>query len=48
MDHKFNMNCTNFSEGDWKSLNLVRSIAAILGTMIIFAILSFLAYYTEG
>ena len=42
---QFNMNCTNFTEADWKSLNLVRSIAAILGTVIIFAILLFLVYY---
>ena len=42
---QFNMNCTNFTEADWKSLNLVRSVAAVLGTLIIFAILSFLIYY---
>ena len=42
---QFNMNCTNFTEADWKSLNLVRSIAAVLGTMIVCAILSFLVYY---
>ena len=42
---QFNMNCTNFTEADWKSLNLVRSIAAVLGTIIICAILSFLVYY---
>ena len=41
----FNMNCTNFTIGDWKSLNLVRSIAAMLGALIILAILSFLIYY---
>ena len=40
----FNMNCTDFI-GDWKSLNLVRSIAAMLGTLIISALLSFLIYY---
>ena len=42
---QFNMNCTNFTEADWKSLNLVRSVAAVLGTLIIFAILCFLIYY---
>ena len=41
----FNMNCTNFTIREWKSLNLVRSIAAILGVLIILAILSFLIYY---
>ena len=44
-ESQFNMNCTSFTEGDWKSLNLVRSIAAILGTVIILAILCFLIYY---
>ena len=39
------MNCTDFTEADWESLNLVRSIAAILGTMIVCAILSSLVYY---
>ena len=41
----FNMNCTNFTIREWKSLNLVRSIAAMLGVVIILAILSFLIYY---
>lgn len=41
----FNMNCTNFTIGDWKSLNLVRSVAAIIGVVVILAILSFLIYY---
>ena len=35
---QFNINCNVFTEGDWKSLNLVRSIAAICGTAIILAI----------
>ena len=38
------MQCTNFTVGDWKSLNLVRSIAATLGALIILAILSFSIY----
>ena len=42
---QFNMNCTDFTEAEWKSLNLVRSIAAVFGTMIISAILLFLIYY---
>ena len=41
---QFNMNCTNFTDANWKSLNLVRSVAAILGTVIILAILLFLIY----
>jgi len=41
---QFNMNCTNFTDSEWKSLNLVRSIAAMIGTVIIFAILLFLVY----
>jgi len=41
---QFNMNCTKFTEYDWKSLNLVRSIAAMIGTVIILAILLFLIY----
>ena len=44
-ESQFNMNCTNFTEADWKSLNLIRSIAATLGTVMILAILSFLIYY---
>lgn len=43
-ESQFNMNCTNFTEADWKSLNLVRSIAAMLGTLIVLAILLFLIY----
>ena len=42
---QFNMNCTNFTEHDWTSLNLVRSIAATLGAVIILVILSFLICY---
>ena len=42
---RFNMNCTNFTEDDWTSLNLVRSIAATLGAVIILAILLFLICY---
>jgi len=38
------MNCTNFTDYDWKSLNLARGIAAMIGTVIIFAILLFLVY----
>ena len=41
---QFNMNCTNFTDANWKSLNLVRSVAAIVGTVIILAILLFLVY----
>ena len=42
----FNMNCTtDFTSEDWKSLNLVRSIAAMMGAIIILAILSFLIYF---
>ena len=39
---QFNMNCTNFTEHEWKSLNLVRSIAATVGAVIILVILLFL------
>ena len=39
------MQCTNFTIGDWKSLNLVRSVVAMLGALVILAILSFLIYY---
>ena len=35
---QFNMNCTNFTVEEWKSLNLTRSVAATLGVIIIFAI----------
>ena len=41
---QFNMNCTNFTDASWKSLNLVRSIVAVIGTVIILAILLFLVY----
>lgn len=44
-ESQFNTHCTNFSDWDWKSLNLVRSIAATVGAVIIVAILSFLLYY---
>ena len=44
-DSQFNMNCTKFTEGNWKSLNLVRAIASVLGTVIILAILLFLIHY---
>ena len=44
-ESQFNMNCTNFTEADWKSLNFVRSVAAMLGTLTILAILLFLIYY---
>ena len=39
------MNCTNFTEADWRSLNLVRSVAAMLGALVILATLSLLIYY---
>ena len=42
---QFNMNCTNFTVEEWKSLNLTRSIAATLGVAMTFAILLFLMYY---
>ena len=42
---QFNMNCTNFTEADWGSLNLVRSTASMIGTLIVLAILVFLIYY---
>jgi len=41
---QFNMNCTNFTACDWRSLNLARSITATIGTAIILAILLFLVY----
>ena len=42
---QFNMNCTNFTEHDWIFLNLVRSIAATLGAVIILVLLLFLICY---
>ena len=42
-DSQFNMNCTKFTEGNWKSLNLV-AIDSLLGTVIILAILLFLIH----
>ena len=41
----FNMNCTDFTIGAWKSLNLLRGILTMLGAIIILAILSFLIYF---
>ena len=43
-ESQFNMNCTNFTEENWKSLNLARSIAATIAITIILAILLFLIY----
>ena len=41
---QFNMNCSNFTDYDWKSLNLARSIGTMIGTVISLAILLFLVY----
>ena len=49
-DHIWSLSCI-FNEGpsvpEWKSLNLVRIDAAMLGVLIILAFLSFLIYYTS-
>ena len=44
-DTQFNMNCTDFSVQTWKSLNLIRSVAAMIAALIILAILIFLLYF---
>lgn len=41
---QFNMHCTNFTVGQWKSLNLIRSVGASIGVVILFAILFFLIH----
>ena len=41
----FNYHCTNFTEHDWKSLNLAKSVTAMPGAVVILVILSFLIYH---
>jgi hypothetical protein len=44
--HWFNINCThNLCIEEWRSLNLVRSVLAFLGSLLVLAILVFLIYY---
>ena len=37
--------CTDFTDDDWNSLNLARSVTAMPGAVVILVILSFLIYY---
>ena len=44
--HWFNINCTHdLCTEEWRSLNLVRSVLAFLGSLMVLAILVFLIYY---